>query len=201
MNVISMPLGPVQANCYIVMENGHALVFDPGSDFDIESIMKKYNVVVDAIVLTHAHFDHIGGVDALEKKVECPVYLNPNEFDFLNNPEKNSSSAFFNKVSIQTKPLALKEGIQKIGNFELEAIFCPGHSIGSTVFKIGQCLITGDVLFSGSIGRTDLYSGSSQQMQESLHKIKNINGFYHVLPGHGDFSTLDEEKKNNYYLN
>lgn len=200
MNVVSLALGPVQANCYIVMDEGHALVFDPGSDFDIESIMNEYNISIDAIMLTHAHFDHIGGVDPIIKKVECPVYLNPDEFDFLTDPYKNSSHAFGMDIVVNAEPLELKEGTQRIGHFELEAIYCPGHSIGSTVIKIGQCLITGDVLFNGSIGRTDLYSGSPKQMQESLRKIKSIQGMYHVLPGHGDFSTLDIEKKHNYYL-
>lgn len=200
MNVIALALGPVQANCYLVMDEGHALIVDPGDDFDLESIMEKYKISIDAILLTHAHFDHIGGVDKIEERISCPVYINPAELDFLNDPGKNGSTSFGMNYSIHTKASPLQEGLQTIGHFDVEAIFCPGHSIGSTVFKIGQCLITGDVLFAGSIGRTDLYSGSPSDMQKSLDRLKKINGMYHVLPGHGEFSTLDEEKKHNFYL-
>ena len=200
MNVVSMALGPVQANCYVVMENGHALLFDPGADFNIEEVMDKYKISIDAIVLTHAHFDHIGGVQSLVNRLHCPVYVHPLEVDFLSNPDLNSSSDFGMHVVCDVKPEFIKEGINLIGTFDLEAIYCPGHSIGSTVFKIGQCLITGDVLFQGSIGRTDLYSGSPEQMQASLQKLKTLKENYHILPGHGEFSTLDQEKRYNYYL-
>ncbi|MDD7281384.1 MBL fold metallo-hydrolase [Floccifex sp.] len=200
MKVITRTLGPVQANCYIIIENNHALIVDPGDSFDIEAIMEQEKCVVDAILLTHAHFDHINGLDKLLKIVSCDVYCNPNEFSFLQDASLNSSSLFMYPITSNAQPKAILEGKQRIGNFEVEAIYCPGHSVGSTVFIIGSLLITGDVLFKGSIGRTDLPTGSYTQMKESINKLKALKLNYHVLPGHGPLSTLDEEKRENPYL-
>ena len=200
MQVISFALGPVQANCFVVMEDHHALVIDPGDVFDIEDIMKKYDIEIDAVLLTHAHFDHIGGVDKIVECCHCPVYLNPAEHDFLEDPRLNASSSFFEHVISHAKPESLHEGIQQIGNFEVECLFCPGHSAGSTVIRVGTVLFTGDVLFQGSIGRTDLPTGNYQEMEMSLSRLCKLNGSFHVCPGHGPFSTLDDEKRWNPYL-
>ena len=153
MKVIQQPLGPVQANCYLVMENHHALIIDPADMLpNLKEILNQHECTLDAIVLTHAHFDHISGVDKIVNEFGCDVYLNPNEFDFLSNPDLNSSSAFYMDVTCNAKPKPLVEGKNEIAGFEIEAIYCPGHSIGSTVLKIEDCLFTGDVLFQGSIG-------------------------------------------------
>lgn len=196
MKVLTRPLGPVQANCYLVIENGHAIMIDPGDIFDhLDQILKENESVLDAIVLTHAHFDHIAGVDKVLNKYPVDVYLNPLEFDFLKDPNLNSSSSFHMDVISNALPKPLKEGQQKIGSFYVEAIFCPGHSIGSTVLKIEDCLFTGDVLFQGSIGRMDLPTGSSKMMLESLKKLALLTKDYKVYPGHGPATTLFEEQK------
>ena len=161
MKVIQQPLGPVQANCYLVMENHHALIIDPADILpNLDEILNQNYCTLDAIVLTHAHFDHISGVDKIVNKFGCDVYLNPNEFDFLLDPDLNSSSAFYMDVTCNANAKPLIEGKNEIAGFEVEAIYCPGHSIGSTVLKIEDCLFTGDVLFQGSIGRMDLATGS-----------------------------------------
>lgn len=203
MQVICQPVGPVEANCYIVLENNKALVIDPGADAPtLIGMIQALNADVQGVLLTHAHFDHMGAVDDLIKEFKVDVYMNPAEFDFLSEPSKNSSSAFFGMphVSLKAKPLPLKQGEQKIGDFEVTAYSAPGHSIGSTILKIQDCLFTGDVLFSQSIGRTDLATGSREQMKESLDFLKNLPGNYEVYPGHGPSTTLDQERKNNPYL-
>ncbi|MCF0246550.1 MAG: MBL fold metallo-hydrolase, partial [Ileibacterium sp.] len=130
------------------------------------------------------------------------VYMNPSEFDFLYDPKKNSSAAFmgFPPLKLSAKPLPLKEGSQKIGSFEVNAWYAPGHSIGSTIIQIGDCLFTGDVLFAGSIGRTDLATGNADQMRQSLNYLKDLTKNYEVYPGHGPATTLDYEKAHNPYL-
>lgn len=201
MKVIQQPLGPVQANCYLVMENHHALIIDPADILpNLDEILNQNDCTLDAIVLTHAHFDHISGVDKIVNKFGCDVYLNPNEFDFLLDPDLNSSSAFYMDVTCNANAKPLIEGKNEIAGFEVEAIYCPGHSIGSTVLKIEDCLFTGDVLFQGSIGRMDLATGSVTSMKQSLKKLVQFNKDYKVYPGHGPTTFLSQEKKWNESL-
>ena len=201
MKVIQQPLGPVQANCYLVMENHHALIIDPADTLpNLDEILNQNDCTLDAIVLTHAHFDHISGVDKIVNKFGCDVYLNPNEFDFLLDPNLNSSSAFYMDVTCNANAKPLIEGKNEIAGFEVEAIYCPGHSIGSTVLKIEDCLFTGDVLFQGSIGRMDLATGSVTSMKQSLKKLYQFNKDYKVHPGHGPTTSLSQEKKWNESL-
>ncbi len=201
MKVIQQSLGPVQANCYLVMENHHALIIDPADILpNLDEILTQNDCTLDAIVLTHAHFDHISGVDKIVNKFGCDVYLNPNEFDFLLDPDLNSSSAFYMDVTCNANAKPLIEGKNEIAGFEVEAIYCPGHSIGSTVLKIEDCLFTGDVLFQGSIGRMDLATGSVTSMKQSLKKLVQFNKDYKVYPGHGPTTSLSQEKKWNESL-
>lgn len=203
MEVICRPVGPVQANCYIVVDQGNALVIDPGDEASlIEALVKSLRVKVQGVVLTHAHFDHIGAVDALVKCFDTNVYVNAAEFEFLSDERKNGAAAFGIQppVQIQAKPVELKEGEQKIGSFTVNAWYAPGHSAGSTILAIGDNLFTGDVLFQGSIGRTDLYSGNTKQMKESIDYLKSLDKNYTVYPGHGPSTTLDAEKSRNPYM-
>lgn len=201
MKVIQQPLGPVQANCYLAMENHHALIIDPADILpNLDEILNQNDCTLDAIVLTHAHFDHISGVDKIVNKFGCDVYLNPNEFDFLLDSNLNSSSAFYMDVTCNANAKPLIEGKNEIAGFEVEAIYCPGHSIGSTVLKIEDCLFTGDVLFQGSIGRMDLATGSVTSMKQSLKKLVQFNKDYKVYPGHGPTTSLSQEKKWNESL-
>lgn len=203
MQVITQPLGPVEANCYIVIENKNALVIDPGDDAKtLLGMIRSLDVKVQAILLTHAHFDHCGAVDDLIDEFHVDVYMNPAEYDFLRDSAKNSSSAFMGipRLSLNAMPMPLKEGKQKIGDFEIDVFYAPGHSIGSVIIAIEDCLFTGDVLFAGSIGRTDLMTGNADQMRESLRFIKSLTKNYEVFPGHGPATTLDYEKKHNPYL-
>lgn len=201
MKVLQQPLGPVQANCYLVMENHHALIIDPADTLpNLDEILNQNDCTLDAIVLTHAHFDHISGVDKIVNEFGCDVYLNPNEFDFLLDPDLNSSSAFYMDVTCNANAKPLIEGKNEIAGFEVEAIYCPGHSIGSTVLKIEDCLFTGDVLFQGSIGRMDLATGSVTSMKQSLKKLVQLDKDYKVYPGHGPTTSLSQEKKWNESL-
>ncbi len=204
MEVICKPVGPVQANCYIVLnDENHALVIDPGDEGKmIADLIKGLGAKVDAVVLTHAHFDHIGAVDDLVKEFGVDVYVNEQEFDFLCKPEKNSSACFMGvpHMALNAKPAALKEGANKIGTFDVTAYYAPGHSIGSTILEIGDNLFTGDVLFASSIGRTDLPSGDAAQMKQTLNFLKTLKKDYTVYPGHGPSTTLFYEQSHNPYL-
>lgn len=195
MKVLQQPLGPVHANCYLVMENHHAILIDPADMYpNLEFILKENECTLEAIVLTHAHFDHISGIDKIVDAFHCDVYLNPNEFDFLQDPDLNSSSAFYMDVTCGAKCKPILEGKNTIAGFDIEAMYCPGHSVGSTVLKIEDCLFTGDVLFQGSIGRMDLATGSVSSMKQSLKKLAQLDKDYKVYPGHGPSTSLSQEK-------
>lgn len=201
MKIYTYPLGPVQSNCYVLVKDHHAILIDPGAVFDaLDSILLKEEAVLDAILLTHAHFDHIGGVDSILAKYPVDVYLNPYEFDFLLDTQLNSSMYFYQHIQCHAtcQPFVQKE--MEIGAFSVEPIFLPGHSIGSTVLKIENNLFTGDVLFQGSIGRCDLETGSTYAMQKSLQYFKDCTEDYPIYPGHGPSSTVYQEKRWNPYL-
>lgn len=201
MKIITRALGPVQANCYLLIQDGHALVIDPGAEFkDLDRLLEVEHANLDAILLTHAHFDHIGGIDSILKNHDVDVYVNPHEVQFLINPDLNGSNTFFTHVVSHAKPRTFKEGLMTIGAFDVEVFFFPGHSIGSTVFKIDDKLFTGDFIFQGSIGRMDLETGSEYAMFQSLKKFMQFDQNYPIYPGHGPSTTLDLERRWNPYL-
>lgn len=201
MKIFTQPLGPVEANCYVVVKDHHALVIDPGDNFEsLEELLEREEATLDAILLTHAHFDHIGGLDALIEKYEVDVYMNPKEFAFLDDMRLNGSAYFYAKVKSHAIPKPVVEGEQTIGTFDVKAKTLPGHSIGSTVYQIEDALFTGDVLFQGSVGRVDLPTGSEQEMMESIRFLKTLPHDLKVYPGHGPSTTIGQELRWNPYF-
>lgn len=200
MEVYHAVLGPVETNCYIVVKDGHCLIVDPGDKIDLREFFEQKSITPDAILLTHAHFDHIDGVDGILDSFDIPVYLNPLEFDFLTDSTLNASADFMRDQICNATPTALQEGHMEIGPFDVEVTYCPGHTLGSTVFQIENSLFSGDVLFQGSCGRTDLPTGNPDQMNASLAKLKKLDDNIIVYPGHGPATTIGQEKKTNYYM-
>lgn len=201
MEIVNRVLGPVGTNAYILIDHGHALIFDPGAAInDLDSILTEHQCQLDAICLTHAHFDHIGGIESIRKKYPVPVYVHPSEFSFFSDSTLNVSKPFLQEMTCDCEKKALREGKQKIGSFEIEVLYTPGHSIGSVVYLYEDIMFSGDTLFMGSIGRTDMATASFTDMRESLQKLKALKKNYYVLPGHGPQSTLDDEKKWNDFL-
>ncbi|WP_290138632.1 MBL fold metallo-hydrolase [uncultured Dubosiella sp.] len=199
--VFTQPLGPVEANCYVVVKDHHALVIDPGDDFSaLKRLLTEEEATLDAILLTHAHFDHIGGLDGLIEEYGVDVYMNPKEFDFLDDMRLNGSAYFYAKVKSHAVPKAVHDGMQKIGAFEVEAKTLPGHSVGSTIYRIEDALFTGDVLFQGSVGRVDLPTGSERDMLASIQYLKTLPQDLVVYPGHGPATTIGQELRWNPYF-
>ena len=199
--VFTQPLGPVEANCYVVVKDHHALVIDPGDDFSaLKRLLTEEEATLDAILLTHAHFDHIGGLDGLIEEYGVDVYMNPKEFDFLDDMRLNGSAYFYATVKSHAVPKAVHDGMQKIGAFEVEAKTLPGHSVGSTIYRIEDTLFTGDVLFQGSVGRVDLPTGSERDMMASIQYLKTLPQDLVVYPGHGPATTIGQELRWNPYF-
>lgn len=196
----TLALGMYAANCYLLWKDGHVLIVDPGSrNPKVKERIMQEKAIVDGIYLTHGHFDHIQGVDALVEAFHVPVYINALETSFLKDPKHNVSYGA-NEVVLHTDPIGLQPGKQSIGVFTFTLIDAPGHSIGSTIMLIENYMICGDVLFKGSIGRCDLLSGSNTKMRQTLQMIKQLDPSYIVLPGHGEPTTLLEELQTNPYL-
>ena len=202
MKIDSLVLGSFAANCYLLWKNQHVLIVDPGSKSPkVQKLIYEQRGFVDGIYLTHGHFDHIAGVDSLANYYNCSVYMNPLDIPLLANPYLNVSAGMEHEVIVRSEIIALQPGINQIGEFAFELIDAPGHSEGSSIMLWEGNMICGDVLFQGSIGRTDLFTGSNTKMIQTLEKIKQLEPNLKVYPGHGPTTTLQEELLHNPYLN
>lgn len=197
----SLVLGAYGANCYLLWNDGHVLIVDPGSKSPkVRELIEVQSGIVDGIFLTHGHFDHIAGTDALVDYFHCPLYINDLDVSLLTNPYLNVSAGTGSEVIVKTKPIGLMPGHLQIGKFSFTLIDAPGHSEGSCLMIWDDKMICGDVLFQGSIGRTDLVTGSNPKMFQTLQMIKTLNPDLKVYPGHGNPTTLQDELRTNPYL-
>ncbi len=211
LNVRIYSLGPIQTNCYIVSnKKKECLIFDPGEEGNrLVKEIRSQGLKPLAILLTHAHFDHIGAVDILRDTFNVPVYIHASEVDWLSDPLKNGSGKYFELPNYTVKA-PLEEHIIRgeqtfeVGEFVFKAVFTPGHSPGSVsyIFEQDGFAIVGDTLFERSIGRTDLIGGNMKELLKSIHdKLLALPEDTIIYPGHGDYTTPAAEMENNPFLN
>ncbi|KGX85011.1 MBL fold metallo-hydrolase [Pontibacillus marinus] len=207
MEVEQLPLGTLGTNCYLIEQNKNTLIIDPGGDADkLIRMIERRELTPKAILLTHAHFDHIGALDEVRDHFNVPVYVHEEEKDWLNDPEKNGSKFFSMVVSpIQARSADhfIEPGNMTVADFTFEVRHTPGHSPGSVsfVFKDEGFVIAGDTLFEGGIGRTDLPGGNHDLLIESIqNKILSLGDEMEVCPGHGGKTTVEKEKLSNPFL-
>ena len=198
MKVKVMQVGPIGTNCYILEdEQAHAAaVIDPGDDADrILSVMGEEDAQVEYILLTHGHYDHTTAVPELhEAWPQAKIYIHQADAN-------GAGSQLFPLAGQVEGLLSYDEGDRlTLGGLTIEVMHTPGHSKGSVTLKVGDVLFTGDTLFAGSCGRTDLRGGSYEEILASLKRLGELEGNFHVLPGHEGTSTLDQERKFNPYL-
>jgi len=197
MEIRTLTLGIYQTNTYLVVNNNEVIVIDPVSKADrIQSLLNANETIV-GICLTHGHFDHIGAVDDLVNIYHCPVYIHEDDLELTQDPEKNYSQT--KKIKLKSK-LSVYSDRMKIQSIDFEVIHTPGHTKGSVCLMFENNLFTGDTLFKGSIGRTDLYGANPQEMKQSLRTLRSLNENYVIYPGHDGSTTLFDELKRNPYL-
>lgn len=202
MRISSLTLGPVETNCYFIENEDGIIIVDPaGESGQIIKKVNQLNKTVKAVLLTHAHFDHIAALDDIVEKYQVPVYMSAIEFDFLVNTEKNGSAKFkqfgLPEVVSDAKPQSLEEGKVNIAGFEFKVLHTPGHSPGSLTFVFNDFAVVGDTLFKQGIGRTDLYKGDYETLVDSIQdKLFELEGDLPLFPGHGPYTTVDDEQFN-----
>lgn len=199
-------LGALQTNAYVLIDAGRtrAVVIDPGTP-DPALLRRLEGLQVEAIVLTHAHFDHIGGVDEVRRRFGCPVYLHAQEKDWLGDAAKNGSARWTDVTGpVTTSPpdRFLEDGQQlELLGETFEVLHTPGHSPGSVSLLCGDLLFAGDALFRRSVGRTDLPGGNPAALERAIRdKLYVLPDDTLVLPGHGPETTIGEEKSDNPYV-
>lgn len=201
--IVKIKLDFLDTNCYMVYGNGIDFLVDPGSDSEkIIRYLGKREKGPDFVIGTHCHFDHIGAAGEIAGYYNIPVYIHQNEEEILNNPDKNLSS-FFNVNTLLLKTYKILYGMETKDflSKEIDIMTTPGHTPGSIIIRYDRYLFTGDLLFKDSVGRTDLPGGDPAKMKTSLSLLKTLDKNLIVLPGHGAETTLEDELKNNYFLN
>ncbi len=198
MKVKVMPVGPIGTNCYILEDEQAQVVaiIDPGDEAErILSVMGEENVTVEYILLTHGHYDHTTAVPALHKAYpQAKIYIHQADAN-------GAGSRLFPLAGQVEGLLSYDEGdTLSLGGLTIEVLHTPGHSKGSVTLKVGDVLFTGDTLFAGDCGRTDLSGGSYEEILASLKRLGELEGNFHVCPGHGGTSTMDQERRGNPYL-
>jgi len=196
--------GPIETNTYLVSnDKKKCVVVDPASGCgEVLQKIKKESLDVEAIVLTHSHFDHITGIpELLEVLGNLPVYIHPSEARFLADAQLNGALWFGEHYSFPGKTRELDEGKQRIGSFEFDVLLVPGHTPGGCALCIDNSCLCGDALFAGSIGRSDLPGGDGPLLIASIRKkLLKLPDTTVVWPGHGGRTTIGREKKSNPFL-
>lgn len=202
-----LPVGPLQCNCSIIGDETtrEALVIDPGDEIeDILALIRKHDLQVKQIVITHAHIDHVGGAMKLRAATGAPILLNQNDYALLKMLDAQAAwvgMAAPGKVEID-HDLGQADTV-RTGSLNANVIHTPGHTEGSIClyFPAEKKLIAGDTLFAGSIGRTDLPGGSFEKIMRSLHgRVLALPDETIVVPGHGPLTTIGEERETNPFL-
>lgn len=203
----SYALGPVMANCYLLYDetSRHGVVIDPGAEPNrVLSRIEELGLQVEAILLTHAHFDHIGAVEPVREKTGAPLYIHRVEGDWLIDPQKNGSGLWPGMEPIRCREADhYLEGGESLTFFgqTFRVLHTPGHSPGSVTYALDGLVVSGDVLFAGSIGRTDLPGGDFDTLMRSIHdQLMVLSEDTRVLPGHGPETTIGREQETNPFL-
>ena len=201
MQIKTMQLGQIGTNCYLLADEQAKVcaVIDPGDSGEaVAQVIQREGWTPVAILLTHSHFDHILGIPGLRAQwPQLPIYCHSLDAD----PNETTTSLFgttFPSVSSFGNVRHYGEGDRvQVGGLTVHVLHTPGHTPGGVVLQVEDVLFTGDTLFEGSMGRTDLEGGSEEALLRSLKRLYNLPGDFRVYPGHEGSSTLEKERTTN----
>ncbi len=197
MERLTIQVGGYAVNCTILSQGSKAWIVDPGSEGErIIALLARHSLVPEAILLTHAHFDHITGTAALQKEFpNLPVYVGAADTTMFAHP--------LNQMPGEYPSIGMPAHIRDAAELDLcEVIRTPGHTPGGVCyhFPTDKLLLSGDTLFAGSVGRTDFPGGSMPALMDSLRRLMELPDDTLVIPGHGSFTTIGEERRSNPYI-
>jgi len=206
LRVECIPVGRLLSNSYLLYDsrNGEGIIIDAGDDAErIIKLVEMHDVRVKGIYLTHGHFDHVMAVGELKEKLGCGFYIHENDVTILSRVPLDAK--YFLELDVDPPPKpdgwVFDGQIIRVGSHDVRVIHTPGHTPGSVCYLAGEAIFTGDTLFAGSIGRTDLPGGSLQDLLNSIStKILSLPDHYAVYPGHGPSSTIGAERRLNPFL-
>jgi glyoxylase-like metal-dependent hydrolase (beta-lactamase superfamily II) len=205
MELHHLTVGPLASSCYVLSnEPGRALVVDPGAEPEsIVDVLRQHGLTVAAYALTHGHADHVGALTAVLREHPAPVGMHPADraLAFSRSGRNASASTGTGLLDELDRPLAAGQTWTDAG-VTYRVLHTPGHTPGSVSFHCPEAglLFSGDTLFSGSVGRTDLPGGDGRALAQSLGELARLPAATVVYPGHGPRTTIEQEKRTNYFL-
>lgn len=207
-SIHSFTVNPFQENTYVLINDGKALLVDPGY-FDViefkwlTDLLDRHHAIPQAVLLTHAHLDHIFGVDKVCSQFKIKAYLHPDDTPFWDNFDRMGANYGLSLTKLEFKPDPILPGTLTMAGIRIQALFTPGHAPGHLSYYLPEvsAVISGDALFRESVGRTDLPMGDFDTLAESIRtQLYTLPEDTNVLSGHGPQTTIGHEKKHNPFV-
>lgn len=205
MRILSRTVGAFQENSYLIVDEttNRAVLVDPGAEPErIIEMVRESGAELEAIWLTHGHLDHLGAVAGVRRVWKVPVHLHPDDLPLYERASGQAAMYGLPFDQPENPDVMLSDGdVLTVGALEFDVLHTPGHAPGHVVFTHGETALGGDLLFAGSIGRTDLPLSDPIRMEESLARICELDDATVVYPGHGPRTTIGDERATNSFLN